>query len=703
MRARMPADLLHPCVMPLKPRFRTVRTAQFLRAFVSASALAASAAFAAEASAPPGPSASGLADLSLEQLMEIPVETVLGASKYEQKITRAPASVTIVSSAEIAAFGQRTLADVLRSVRGFYLSDDSNYSYLGTRGFQRPGDYNTRVLVLVDGHRMNDNIYDSSYFGRETAIDVEAIDRVEVIRGPSSSIYGSSAILGVINVVTKRGAQLDGAELSAEAGSFGSHRSRLSYGRRLANGTEISLAATYFHAAGQPSIYYREFDPRVSPEPRAANGGVAENIDAETALGFSGNLTYRDLTISASLSSRCKTVPTASFGTVFNDARFKTTDTRGYVDVALNRELRPGLQLLARASYDTYAYHGDYPFDFAAPGARPDLVLNKDRADGDWLGTEWQLTTTLIPHHTLVTGFEYRANLEQEQISYYNTIPRAYTVDDHHDSQTLGLYLQDEWTLTPSVLVNAGLRFDQHFDSFGGTVNPRVSLIYNLHERTTLKFLYGQAFRAPNVYERFYFPNPTAELEPERIRTFEIAVEHYFARHHRIGLSAYRYNVSDLITQATTNDGYIYFANQDRARATGVELEFEGKYASGFRVRASYATQRTEDPNTGRELTSSPRHLAKAGFIQSFARDRLTAGFEAQYQSTVRTLAGRTTPGFWLGHLTLGAALTPRVQVSASIYNLFDVHYGYPGAEDHAQDVLPQPGRNFNVKATYKF
>src|SRR6185369_13691642 len=109
-----------------------------------------------------------------------------------------------------------------------YVSNDGNYSYLGARGFLRPGDYNMRTLVLVDGHRMNDNVYDAAYFARENIVGVGAIDRVEVIRGPSSSIYGNSAFFGVINIVTKSGHALNGFELSSEAGSFNSYQGRLS-------------------------------------------------------------------------------------------------------------------------------------------------------------------------------------------------------------------------------------------------------------------------------------------------------------------------------------------------------------------------------------------------------------------------------------------------------------------------------------------
>ena len=125
-----------------------------------------------------------VSELSIEQLLSVEVGTVFGASRYGQRVIDAPAAVSIVTHEEIERFGYRTLGDVLRGVRGFYVTNDCNYSYLGVRGFSRPGDYNTRVLVLVDGHRLNETVYDSSYIGEDFPIPTSAIERVEVIRGP---------------------------------------------------------------------------------------------------------------------------------------------------------------------------------------------------------------------------------------------------------------------------------------------------------------------------------------------------------------------------------------------------------------------------------------------------------------------------------------------------------------------------------------
>ncbi len=647
-----------------------------------------------------------LADLSIEQLMEISVEKVYGASKYEQKVTQAPSSISIVTADEIKKFGHRTLADVLRSVRGLYVSDDRNYSYLGVRGFLRPGDYNTRVLVLVDGHRMNDNVYDAAYIAREATIDVDLIDRVEVIRGPSSSIYGSSAFFGVINVITKNGRQVDGAEASVEAGSFDSYKGRFTFGKKFKNDVEWLASGSYYTIAGQDRLYYPEFDQRISSDPRATNNGVARKLDAEEAFQFNTRLGYHDFTFSGFFSERTKEVPTASFDTLFNDGREETTDRRAYADLKYDHGFSEDVRLQGRAFYDYSGYNGAYPYNYAALGDPPDNVIFRDGLVGQTVGTEWQLTTRVFDRHTVVMGGEYRENLQEYQFAYDDVQPRFYYLKDDRTSRTLGLFAQGEAVIRTNLLFTAGLRYDHYFGSFGGTVNPRLGLIYSPWEATTFKALYGQAFRAPNPYERYYYSEQRVrpELDPETIRTYELVYEQYLGRHYRLNVSGYRYEVEDLISQTATPTADLYYDNLNNAQAHGIEFEVEGKFDSGLMARASYALQRSEDGETGRELSSSPRNLAKLNLSVPLYRDKIFTGVELQYQGGVKTITGRSESDFLTANLTLfSQKIVKGLEVSASVYNLFDTKYGYPGAEDHLQEVIRQDGRSFRIKMTYKF
>ena len=137
---------------------------------------------------------------------EIP--SVYGAAKYDQKVNEAPAAVIIITADQIKKYGYRNFAQILDSVPGLFTSNDRNYGYLGIRGFNRPGDYTSRVLLLIDNHRLNDAVYDQGGAGTEMPIDVDLIDRVEIIKGPGSSLYGTNAFFGVVNVITKRGRDL---------------------------------------------------------------------------------------------------------------------------------------------------------------------------------------------------------------------------------------------------------------------------------------------------------------------------------------------------------------------------------------------------------------------------------------------------------------------------------------------------------------
>jgi iron complex outermembrane receptor protein len=643
-----------------------------------------------------GPPAAGAdaaaASAGEEMILFQELPSVFGASKYEQKPSEAPASISIVTADEIQKYGYRTLSEVLRSVRGMFTTYDRNYSYIGVRGFNRPGDYDTRVLLLLDGHRLNDNIYDQAAIGTESTIDLETIERIEIIRGPSSSLYGTNAFLAVINVITKSGRDLKGREISGAGGSFSTGQARAAYGARLDNGLEMYLSGTFSDSAGQ-DLFYPEYD---SP---ATNNGWARDADGDRFRRAFTKLEWGSARVVAGYSSRTKQVPTASYGTLFNDARERTVDERAFVDLRYEREVGRSSRLIGTGSYDGYWYKGTYPYPTS---------FSKDYGYGEWWTGEVQSITTLHERHKLIGGAEIRYSSRQDQ-GYFDADPYFLYFKDRRQSSIWALYLQDEFRVRDNLILNVGLRHDD-YDTFGGTTNPRLGLIYAVRDATTLKFLYGRAFRAPNVYELYYDDGGFSQkanpnLRSETIRTLEVAFEHTFGSRLRGAASVYRYGITNLVTLGTDPlDGLDVFNNVERARAEGVELEVEGAFARFLEGRVSYALQRSEDASTGQTLTNSPRHLAKVNISVPFLAEKLVAALEIQYTSSRETLLGGRTGGFGVANVTLlSRARKKGPSLSLSIFNLFDKKYGDPGGAEHLQTVIPQDGRSFRAQVKYEF
>lgn len=638
-----------------------------------------------------------LMEMEIEDLSKIKVATVTGASKFEQKVTEAPASISIITSDDIRKYGHRTLADILRSVRGFSVSYDRNYSYAGIRGFNRPGDYNTRLLLLVDGHRINDNVYDQAQVGSEFLLDVDLIDRIEIIRGPGSSLYGSNAFFGVINVITRSGGEVKGAELAAAAASFDTYAGRATYGLESPGGLSMMISGSAYDSKGPRRLYYPEF---ATP---ANNNGIADSRDGDRSKNAFTKISFKDFTLQGAYGHREKDVPTASFGAVFNDPANRSVDERAYLDLTYQRNYGPQASALARIYLDSYNFTEDYAIDY------PPVTPNRDTARGRWWGGELRNTATYFAYHKVTAGAEYQDNRHQDQANF-DLDPYSSALDVRNNSQFWALYLQDEYRLLDTVRLNLGLRHD-HYSSFGSEMNPRLALIYSPFDKTTLKLLYGTAFRAPNVYEAYYADGVSSKanpgLQPEKIKTYELVYEQYLGSHVRSSLSGFLYRIDNLISAIVDPaDGLQQFRNVDRSEARGAELEVEGSWANGIRGRVNYTLQKATDVTTGEVLSNSPEHLVKLNVIFPLVKEWLFVDPEVQYTSKRKTVAGSDTKAFGVANLTLfSPALVPGLDASVSVYNLFDQGYGDPGAgqPQHVQDVLEQDGRSFRLKLTYHF
>lgn len=635
----------------------------------------------------------------LETLLNNEIITVTGASKYEQDIADAPSSVSIVTAADIRKGGYRNLAEILNGVAGFYITYNRSYHFAGTRGFSPLGDFNTRILLLVDGYRLNDSVYEQSPLGNDFPVDIDLVDRVEIIRGPGSSLYGTNAFLAIINVITISGKNLKGGELSVSGGSYNAWNGRASGGGKTKAGVDLLFSGSYRDIAGKQRLSF--------PEYAATNAGVAQDLDGERSWDLLAKVSWENFSLLLLHQDRDKTVPTASYFSNFNDPAEKNIDRHTLAGFSFNR-VSSSVDLSARLTYNRYEFEGNYPLDNA--GVR---TLNRDTVLAEWVGADLLLSKT-FGDHLVTIGTEQRWQFTQQQRNFDVGPVPAVILDVSNHNSIQGYYLQDEFHILNNLILNAGLRADI-YENFGNTINPRGALIWKPRESTLLRLTYGEAFRAPNAYELYYDDRVSIKgnphLKPEKNRTLELGWSEFFGNNISTSVNGFYIWISDLLEQVIDpGDGMSVFRNQSQVESRGVELQAEGKWENGLSGRISYTYQDTKNLDANRFMTNSPRNLIKGSLSVPLPLKNSFATLETLYGGSRLNSAGQKVDGAVVVNLTLSSRdIVKGLDLSASIYNLLDTTYSMPAGPDNSNSLgeslrgIRQDGITFRLKATYRF
>lgn len=239
-------------------------------------------------------------------------------------------------------------------------------------------------------------------------------------------------------------------------------------------------------------------------------------------------------------------------------------------------------------------------------------------------------------------------------------------------------------------------------------VNPRVALIYSLQPETTAKLIYGTAYRNANAYELYYGVVvgylPSVDLKPEEVESYELDIEHYFYNNFKLTTSIYSNTTTNLIGLNSDISGDVFYDNVDKVTAEGVDLEAEYVADTGLRLRTSYSFVDTKVDNKGESLTNSPEHMVKFNLSSPVFKQKAKAGVEFQYMGNRVTPQGEKIGGFGITNLTLSSQkIYDRLELSASLYNVFEKRYADPASEEHIQSSMAQDGRSFRVKMAYTF
>ncbi len=654
---------------------------------------------------------SQLIDLSLTPLRE-----VAAASRFAESIDDAPSSVSIIDSQELRAFGYPTIAESLRGVRGFYLSNDHAYASAGIRGLGEPNDYGNRLLVLSDGQSLNDNLLNSSYIGSDSRVDLHDVDRIEVVRGPGSLLYGTGAFSGVVNLVPRakdepssvhvEGGTYDDAVVHGRAGFHYNHSPRVgimaSMGGARSDGRD--LAVTLRDPAGGPAVQ------------------IASNVDYFRSFGTAGRAWAGDFTAQWSYHTRAQYIPVGVAGSVFNDSRTLYHDTRMMAEVRYEPRLSSAVSLMARVHANRYNFHSDFA------GVPLPTPTSTEDYHGTWLGTEARLAITPLgdPRKLrIVLGGEVQANPQAEldgrgTDGVYLAVKAPYNFGAG--------YALVESSPTSWFRFSAGTRVDV-YANLGAIVVPRLALIFKPATGSTLKIMGGRAFRAPSIYERFYTdglpgaatqvagedPKRNVTLGPETIYQGEVEFSQRFKEDWVAlvaGQLSYVQGIINTIPDGTIPDVTRYANSPSPAISAGGEVEIRREWRQGWMLSGTYGYQHAAytsrvDPNDANlRLINAPQHLASVRGVIPLVSDLASIGMRSTYEAPRRVSLGsdEVTRGAIVADLTLsGNVKRFGVYYVIGMYNVFDARYQNPVAETNASRTLLQNGRTFlaDLKFTY--
>lgn len=634
--------------------------------------------------------------MDLEQLLDVEIIT---ASKYSQKQSESASSVTVIDKRQIKQFGYRTLGDALRAVPGFFITNDHLYENAGVRGFDQAADYNGRMLVMIDGIRTNETIYDSAFLGNELPIDIDLLERIEVVRGPGSSMYGSNAFFAVVNLITRNGSDYQGGELSGSWSSFDSYKGRLSYGRKHDNGLEYLVSVNAFASDG-PSLGFQQAG-------RDTNPVVMTDALDDKNRQFFAKAGWGNFSFEGGYGYRLRHMGGGIYGTSTNDGRTYSDEKVAFANLQYDDTLLPNLDFTFRAFYGDYDLDARYQYG---------TVPNVSQPHATWSGFETRLVSTQIEGHKIVAGIEVQENWLQHQINF-DAAPAYYLYSlDDRDSHRIGVYLQDDIALTEQLRLSLGARMDDYSLVSSALFSPRLGLIYHPWDDTTLRVQYGQAFRAANAAQYFqaYAPSYAEDgslsysglqanpnLQPEQIETYELGLEQNLPQNWRFNATGYYMQLEKLIAYRDAGTDYLQHINAENSQhGYGGEFELRRQWDNGLSLRTAYSVFFAED-HAGRSLHYLPRHIYQLNLMTPLFNQQWHGGIELQALSNRQTEAGRL-PSYTRLNLSLLYQPVSNLDVSATVYDLIDNYTCDPGDLGGFRR-MPQMGRTFRLKLDFRF
>jgi len=667
------------------------------------------------------------------------------ATGGQKELSRAPAVATVITAENIAQMGALNLDQVLESVPGLHvtLSSVRLTPIYSIRGIQ--SDIGPHVLMLVNGVPITQMWQGDR--GLLSTLPIADIARVEIIRGPGSAVYGADAFAGVINVITKSAAEMDGTSISATAGSFGTVQTAILHGKTY-DDLDIAFSMQYSGTDGDDGRIIDADAQTFWDNANTTNASLAPGpLDTrakrlDTRIEFSWdnwqlrawNWRQKDLGVGPGLAQALDLKGSADTDNWLIDTSYKNDNIApdfdfeskiSFMDIknVTKQTLFPQdavLPIGADGNLNPITPVGTVTFTDGMIG-NPEIYEQHYRADAAvfWTGLE--------NHRLRFAAGAFYSELEGRETKNYGpgVITTIGNVDgtltdvsgtnfNYAPDQNRTVYylsVQDEWYLAADWDLTAGIRYDSYSD-FGDTFNPRAALIWHPSYSLSTKLLYGQAFRAPSFQELYVQNNPiklgNEDLSPERIKTLELAMDYQHTFDQRYAASIFAYEIDDQIVYVA--DGGIPKAqNVGRQEGSGFELEMQWSATYTLDILANYAYQTSRDKTNKSDAPDSPQQqfYIKADWRFLPGWNLNTQAIRVMQRARAYNDARAEIDDYTMVNLAIRKTdIADHWDITVKVSNVFDVDIFEPSPSEVRLFVpgdYPMPGRSYYATAKYRF
>ena len=681
--------------------------------------------------------------VDLRDIVLTPERSVSAASRETEAIEDAPASVTVISTQELEAFAYPTILEALRGVRGYAVNFDSVYGNASVRGLGQANDFSNRLLVLSDGAVLNEDILYQPFIHYDGRVDLGDVQRIEIVRGPSSVLYGTGAVSGVVNLVMKDRDEPEGVHAQLSSYDNSTARGRVGVVERF--GPRAGIWASVSGASSQGRDAALQFDNGSGVEAHTTAA-----FDRFHAYTLASKLWLNDFTLQALWTAREDTIPTGNYASRFGDTRSLGDDRRLLTELKFERKLGSAVEVMARAHLNYAYYHIDYYYDDdpAMPGPGTANTYNYTETYNSWWGGGEARATVRL-------GDTLRVTMGGEAVVHQRVNMEGGTFDDAHASFTPGLHVDApyqvlassalvDWRPAKAVRVQAGLRFD-YWNLRGNQLaadgvdrgatslsaaSPRVAIITKPTDSDVIKLIAGSAFRAPSAFELFYSDDLTqvpsntcgAKLAPETMYSAEVEATHKLSLDWAAVGSVYGTLARDVVETVAVGDACaaqtgtpadsIYYRNSRvDQRFLGADLELRRELRAGLMASVQYGYNYgryasspgldASGPQSTR-LPNAPSQYAGFKVVFPIVPSTVTGALRAALEDRRRidsTSSDQTERAVVADAVISGVIARQGLRYAAGVYNLFNWQYALP-AVPYAANRMPQNGRSFMFSLT---